>query len=70
LNGNLTLHGVTKPISIEVARVGAGLDPWGKYRSGFSGTTQLMLKEFGIAESFGPATTEVELILDVEGIRQ
>lgn len=70
LNGNLTLHGVTRPISIEVVPVGAGQDPWGKYRSGFSGATRLTLSDFGITKNLGPSSTQVELILDVEGIRQ
>lgn len=70
LNGNLTLHGVTRPITIDVMFVGAGKDPWGKYRTGFSGSTKLTLKDFGITKNLGPASTQLELILDVEGIRQ
>lgn len=70
LQGNLTLHGVTKPITIDVIHVGAGKDPWGGYRRGFSGSTKLTLKDFGITKNLGPASTQVELILDVEGIRK
>lgn len=70
LNGDLTLHGVTKPISIEVVHVGSGKDPWGGFRSGFSGTTRLTLSDFGITKNLGPASTQVEMILDVEGVRQ
>jgi len=70
LSGDLTLHGVTRPISIEVMHIGSGKDPWGNYRSGFSGNTKLTLSDFGITKDLGPASTQVELILDVEGIRQ
>jgi len=70
LNGNLTLHGVTKPIAIDVMHVGAGKDPWGGFRRGFSGSTKLTLADFGITKNLGPASAQVELILDVEGIRQ
>ena len=34
ITGNLTLHGVTKEIVIEAARVGGGADPWGGYARG------------------------------------
>ena len=70
LTGDLTLKGVTKPIDIKVELVGEGADPWGGYRMGFEGTTSFALKDFGINRDLGPASTEVEMILSVEGIRQ
>ena len=70
LTGDLTLHGVTKPISIEVMHIGSGKDPWGGFRSGFSGATKLTLSDFGITKNLGPASTQVEIMLDVEGIQQ
>jgi len=70
LEGNLTLHGVTKPVTIEVQSVGEGKDPWGGYRAGFSGTTTLTLKDFGINFDLGAASSKVELELQVEGVRQ
>lgn len=70
LKGNLTLHGVTKPITIDVTQVGAGKDPWGGYRRGFEGTTTLGLSDFDINYNLGPASKELQLILQVEGIRQ
>lgn len=68
--GDLTLHGVTKEITIDAEKVGEGNDPWGGYRAGFTGTTVIGLKEFGMKENLGPASTQVYLQLDVEGIRQ
>jgi len=70
LSGNLTLHGVTKAIDIQVEKVGEGQDPWGGYRAGFTGTTQLKLKDFGINYNLGPASETVYLDLNIEGIRQ
>lgn len=70
LTGDLTLHGVTKPVVIDVEHIGEGDDPWGGYRAGFYGTTTLKLADFGITRDLGPASQEVELMLSVEGIRQ
>ncbi len=70
LSGNLTLHGVTRPVSINVKPVGHGADPWGGYRRGFEGSTTLKLADYGINYDLGPASKEVELFLSVEGIRK
>ncbi len=70
LTGELTLKGVTKPITLEVDRIGHGPDPWGGYRRGFEGRTEFALKDFGIDFNLGPASRNVEMILSVEGIRQ
>lgn len=70
LKGNLTLHGVTKPIEIEVTEIGAGDDPWGGYRRGFEGTTSFTMADFGIKKNLGPKSKDVEMILSIEGIRQ
>lgn len=70
LKGDLTLHGVTRPITVDVTHIGAGKDPWGGYRRGFEGTTTLTLADFGIPMDLGPASRTVELFLSVEGIRQ
>jgi polyisoprenoid-binding protein YceI len=70
ITGDLTLRGVTKPVTIEAEYVGGGDDPWGGYRQGFAGTTKLVLADFGITKDLGPAAKEVELDLHVEGIRK
>lgn len=68
--GDFTFRGVTKPIVIEAEPVGAGNDPWGGYRQGFTGTTKLVLADFGMPDKLGPAAREVELVLHVEGVRK
>ncbi|GAB2784280.1 YceI family protein [Halomonas shantousis] len=71
LTGDLTLHGETQPITIDVHHIGGGEDPWGGYRQGFEGTTTLTLSDFGIDTSMlGPSASEVEMYLVIEGIRQ
>ena len=70
LKGNLTLHGVTKEVEVDVAQVGAGKDPWGGYRRGVEGTTRIALKDFGITKDLGPASAELDLIIALEGIKK
>lgn len=68
--GDLTLRGVTKPVTIDAEIIGGGDDPWGGYRQGFAGTTKIVLADFGITKDLGPASKDVELTLHVEGIRK
>ena len=68
--GDLTLNGVTKSITIDVDKVGEGKDPWGGYRVGFEGETEIALKDFNITKDLGPASQTVKLELHVEGVKQ
>lgn len=70
LAGNLTLNGVTKAIVIKVVKVGEGKDPWGGYRVGFSGEISLKMKDYGINYNLGPASEDVKLWLNIEGVKQ
>ena len=70
LEGELTLHGVTKPLTVDVTEIGEGKDPWGGYRHGFSGSAKFALADYGISYDLGPASKEVELILAIEGVKK
>ena len=70
VKGDFTLNGVTKPITIEAKKIGEGKDPWGGYRSGFAGTTEFKLADYGITYDLGPASTVVYLDLHIEGIKK
>ena len=70
LTGELTLHGVTKPISFKISKLGEGKDPWGGYRAGFVAATTLDRREFGIEYNLGPASWTMEIELGIEGIRK
>ena len=70
MTGDLTLLGVTKPVAIDVKKVGAGKDPWGGYRAGFEGTVTLTRKDYGVGYNLGPASETMDLFLFIEGVRQ
>ncbi len=48
VDGNLTLHGVTKPLSLLVEVNGFGPDPFGGQRAGFSAKGELSRKAFDV----------------------
>jgi polyisoprenoid-binding protein YceI len=48
VTGDLTMHGVTKPVTLAVAYLGEGKDPWGNEKLGFDVTGTLNRKDFGI----------------------
>ncbi len=68
--GDFTLRGITKEIQFPVQKIGEGKDPWGGYRAGFTGSTELKLADYGITYNLGPASATVLIELNVEGIRQ
>ena len=70
LTGTLDMHGVSKEIVIDVLKIGEGKDPWGNYRVGFAGTTELAREDFGIGYNLGPAAETMQFELTIEGIRQ
>lgn len=48
LDGTLTIRDVTRPITLDVEFNGVDIDPWGGTRVGFSATTSISRKEYGI----------------------
>ena len=48
LIGDLTIRGVTRPITLAVTFEGAGKDPWGNEKMGFSAIGKLDRREFGL----------------------
>ncbi|HZE31965.1 MAG TPA: YceI family protein [Actinoallomurus sp.] len=48
IDGELTLHGVTRQVPLAVEVNGFGPDPFGGQRAGFSATTRINRRDFGI----------------------
>ena len=76
VEGNLSIHGVTKPATLDVEFNGVGPDPWGGVRAGFSAVTEISRKEFGIdidmpLEGGGVVVGDkIKIMLEVEAIHQ
>ena len=48
LIGDLTIRSVTREVTLDVTSEGAGGDPWGNERLGFSATAKIDRKDFGL----------------------
>jgi polyisoprenoid-binding protein YceI len=48
VTGDLSIKGVTRPVTLDVEFFGSQTDPWGGTRAGFEGTTEISRKDFGV----------------------
>jgi polyisoprenoid-binding protein YceI len=72
VTGILTMHGVSKEITLPVTFLGAGQDPWGNTKAGFEVETRLARQDYGIVWNKGLETggfllgNEVEIAINLE----
>lgn len=67
--GDLTIHGATKEVVLEVDGPSAAIkDPWGNPRMGINGTTKVSRKDFGIGGNYPAAMIgdDVSITIDAE----
>jgi polyisoprenoid-binding protein YceI len=48
VHGELGLHGVVRPVDLDLAYLGTGADPWGGTRAAFRATTELRREDFAM----------------------
>jgi polyisoprenoid-binding protein YceI len=77
LAGDLTIHGVTRPVTLDLALRGVITDTWGKTRLGLSATGEIKRSDFGVLK-FGHVPLAaggfmvpdvVRVALDIEATR-
>jgi polyisoprenoid-binding protein YceI len=74
--GDLTMHGVTRPVVLDVDYAGSANDPWGGVRAGFSARASLDRKDFGLTynqllETGSVVVGEtVEIAIEAEMVKQ
>lgn len=69
VTGDLTLHGVTKPVTAKVVYTGSGKLPNGTATVGYEATLTVKRSDFGITYMVGPTAIddEIPLIIAIEG---
>jgi polyisoprenoid-binding protein YceI len=76
VDGELTLHGVTRPVQLEVTAEGVATDPFGNARAGFSAETEINRKDYGLTwnaalETGGVLVSEkIKVTLDISAVKQ
>jgi polyisoprenoid-binding protein YceI len=74
--GDLTIHGVTRPVALEVEGGARVADPWGGTRTGFSAKTSISRKDFGLTwnvalEAGGFLVGDkLDITLEIEAIKK
>lgn len=70
LHGELTIRGVTNPVVLDVTYQGQAQSPWGTTSAGFSATTRINRKDWGLTWNVGLETGGVlvgdEVTIDIE----
>jgi polyisoprenoid-binding protein YceI len=69
VSGNLTIHGVTKPITVMVAKTGEG-EVFKSQRIGYESTFEIKRGDFGMTALPGGVGEDVKIIIAVEGIKK
>ena len=75
LTGDLTIHGIAHPVTLDVEYLGQGNSPFGDVRAGFEATTKINREDFGLTwnvalEAGGVLVgKEIKIQLAVEAIK-
>jgi polyisoprenoid-binding protein YceI len=75
MTGDLTIKGVTRPVTLHLEHTGSAVDPFGNHRVGFEGSAEINRKDWGLTwnaplEAGGFLVSDkIRLELDVSAIR-
>jgi polyisoprenoid-binding protein YceI len=76
VDGELTVRGVTRPVSLAMEYVGTARDPWGNEKAGFSASTELDREDWGLTWNQALETGGVlvgkkaRIELEIEAVRE
>ncbi len=76
VTGDLTIRGISKPITLTVISLGTARDPWGNLKAGFEADTTLNRKDFGLMWNAAVETggflvgDEVSVALSIQAVVQ
>jgi polyisoprenoid-binding protein YceI len=71
VSGDLTMHGETKPVTLNLQKLGEGPGPTGQdFRTGFNCQTKLNRSEWGMTKMVPHIGDEVAVTISFEGVRK
>jgi polyisoprenoid-binding protein YceI len=71
VSGELTMHGETKPVTLNLQKLGEGPGPTGQdFRTGFNCQTKLNRSEWGMTKMVPHIGDEVAVTISFEGVRK
>lgn len=76
VNGDLTIRGTTKPVTLEGELSGTTTDPWGNERAIFTASTEIDREDFGLTWNQALETggvlvgKKVRIELDIQAVKQ
>jgi polyisoprenoid-binding protein YceI len=68
-SGNLTMRGVTKPVTVELVKTGEGKDGYGKERIGFEATFTINRLDYGVSFAPDGLGKDVTVIVGISGVK-
>jgi polyisoprenoid-binding protein YceI len=69
VTGDLTLHGVTKSITVNIKKTGESQSQMG-YRTGWEATHDLKRSDYGMTGLQGPVGDDIHLVISFEAVKQ
>ena len=75
MTGDLTIHGVTRPVSLDVVYSGQAKDPMGNLHAGFSAYTTINRKDWGLTWNMALETggllvgDQIKIALEIEALK-
>ncbi|WP_405743503.1 YceI family protein [Streptomyces sp. NBC_01525] len=75
VHGDLSLHGVVRPVDLSLSYLGTGPDPWGGVRAAFSATAELRREDFKmnynqvVAAGIAAIGTTLRVQLDIQAVQ-
>ncbi|MFI7137609.1 YceI family protein [Streptomyces massasporeus] len=75
VHGELGMHGVVRPVDLDLAYLGSGPDPWGGTRAAFRATTELHREDFAmnynqvLQAGIAAIGTTLKVELDIQAVQ-
>ena len=70
IKGNMTIHGVTKEITIPMVKVGEGNSPFGDYRAGFLTQFAIKRSDYDMKNLLNVVGDDISITFSFEGVKQ